>query len=938
MSSSSIADRDARLMALAMRLGIVTRESLAKAIAGRIEGGEAALAQILLDQDATTLEDFEQPTLSIETRAEPFPEDGRTILDVTRERLAIAETQADTDAHVDADASFSRTTVWVGGTQADPEPEAEPQAPPQADASASGGSRYHVQALHKTGGLGAVFRAVDEELGRDVALKEILRKFATNKKARARFIREAEINGNLEHPGIVPVHGFGVYPDGRPYYAMRFVQGETLQEALDRFHKQEAPALSANRWAIAIRLLLRRFLDVCNAIEYAHSRNVIHRDLKPANILLGPFGETLIIDWGLAKLIGHPHLDDEPDEPADSGPIHDSIVLPGEITEVGTVAGEMLGSPPYMSPEQARGQNDALDHTTDVYSLGATLFTMLAGRPSVGGETTRAVLDKVAEGQIDRPTALNPKVPRALEAICLKAMRLSPKDRYPSARALAVDIEHWLADQPVSVYADGLATRVLRWSRRHKSLVSASLASGLLLIVGLGAGVVVVSEQKRRAEEARHLAREDLKSGLETLNELVILGDREILRQSSTSHRDRFLKAAMVFIQRFHERVPDDPEVQAKTAHVARRLANLHALMGRFSEADPFFAEAVRLLEPLARGPIAAPPGSAVSNYADQLAETYIDQSDVLLRQGKARAARDAAEQALALARGNVNQAPKDPLMQRTLGRALGRLGAAALARGQGDAADLLREAAETIRPLAEDELPKVPQSLLVGATLFLMDQIELVTDWGLRAEALALAGPSAEAETLRRQARDRMDRLAREFPKTPLPDIVYYQAWARIRFTRAQAAGPGDARAMETLDETVAQLESVVTHDGDVVQFRVGLADALAARARLHLRAGRLPQADADTKAARNHLRSLIEGAPAARLPEPFHILAEIYSLRAGIALAYNPPRDEQAAAALAHAIEAETTALSLNPEEPAYRDRLAAEKKRLAELSSKN
>ncbi len=181
--------------------------------------------------------------------------------------------------------------------------------PADSDVDSAGGStfrvmtddsqRFRVLRPHAKGGLGAVFVALDLELHREVALKQILEGHADNPVSRCRFLLEAEITGGLEHPGIVPVYGLGTYGNGQPYYAMRFIRGESLKEAIDRFHA--GPTGSRD---LDLRKLLRRFLDVCNAINYAHTRGVLHRDLKPSNIIVGNHGETLVADWGLAKALG----------------------------------------------------------------------------------------------------------------------------------------------------------------------------------------------------------------------------------------------------------------------------------------------------------------------------------------------------------------------------------------------------------------------------------------------------------------------------------------------------------------------------------------------------------------------------------------------------------------------------------------------------------
>jgi serine/threonine protein kinase len=177
--------------------------------------------------------------------------------------------------------------------------------------------------------------------------------------SRSRFVLEAEITGGLEHPGIVPVYGLGSYADGRPFYAMRFIKGDSLKDTIERFHASGRTERDPGARTVAFRELLGRFIDVCNAIAYAHSRGVLHRDLKPGNIMLGKYGETLVVDWGLAKRVDRAAA-------AEEQPLRPSAT--SASTE--TVAGAALGTPQVMSPEQAAGRLDLLGPASDVYSLG----------------------------------------------------------------------------------------------------------------------------------------------------------------------------------------------------------------------------------------------------------------------------------------------------------------------------------------------------------------------------------------------------------------------------------------------------------------------------------------------------------------------------------------------------------------------------------------
>ena len=201
------------------------------------------------------------------------------------------------------DPAIDRSIAHVGTPSSDPA-DSERAITLSLGSSTSDGRRFRVLRPHAQGGLGAVYVALDSELHREVALKQILDQHADDDVSRQRFVIEAEITGGLEHPGIVPVYGLGTYGNGRPYYAMRFIRGDSLKEAIDVFHGDSSLKHNPGARSLELRRLLRKFTDVCNAIDYAHGRGIIHRDIKPSNVIVGKHGETLVVDWGLAKATG----------------------------------------------------------------------------------------------------------------------------------------------------------------------------------------------------------------------------------------------------------------------------------------------------------------------------------------------------------------------------------------------------------------------------------------------------------------------------------------------------------------------------------------------------------------------------------------------------------------------------------------------------------
>jgi tetratricopeptide (TPR) repeat protein len=343
--------------------------------------------------------------------------------------------------------------------------------------------RYDLGSEVARGGMGAIIRTHDRNLHRNVAVKVMIPPRDRNRHDVMSFIEEAQITAQLEHPSIVPIHEIGVDANRRPFYTMKFAKGRTLKEILEAIRRGD----SAMARDFPLPHLLTVFQKICDAIAFAHSNHVIHRDIKPENVMVGDFGEVLVMDWGLAKVL------------ATKGRRKRIVLKPrgGGDThgpeEAAWVAGEVVGTPEFMAPEQARGLTDDLDERTDVYALGAILYTMLTLRAPVQGKDQDEMIEKAAKGELRPIAETDPSmlrhlpgnsIPESLAAVATKALSFRPERRYPHVKDLQADIEAYQNGFATVAEKAGAWRQAVLLIRRHRGAATAIAAISILLLAG----------------------------------------------------------------------------------------------------------------------------------------------------------------------------------------------------------------------------------------------------------------------------------------------------------------------------------------------------------------------------------------------------------------------------------------------------------------------
>jgi serine/threonine-protein kinase len=690
MPTSPAADRNLLFGVLALQMDFVGRNALLRAMHAWVLEKSRPLGDLLREQGALSAEHHALVEALVQAHLKAHGDDPQRSLAAVS---SVSSVRRDLEQLGDADLHASLAHVAA-------RPADDPQAtrPEGVGAPTAAGQRFRILRPHAKGGLGEVFVARDEELHREVALKEIQQRRANDQASRARFLLEAEVTGGLEHPGIVPVYGLGQYGDGRPFYAMRFIKGDSLQEAVASFHEADRPGRDPGERTLALRGLLGRFVDVCNAVYYAHGRGVLHRDLKPGNVMLGKYGETLVVDWGLAKVVGHP----DGATAATEGTLRPEAGSGATPTETG----QALGTPAYMSPEQAAGRLEELGPASDVYSLGATLYCLLTGRPPFQGRDHGALLQQVQKGAFPPPRQVKPGVPAALEAVCLRALALRPESRYATPRDLADEVERWLADEPVRAYREPVVQRLGRWGRRHRTAAASAAVLLVTAVLGLAVGLVAVNAERQRTEAARAAEaqrRQQARAALDALSSEVI--DDWLARQPQlTDQQRKFLERALTSYEEFARDTGQDEQSRAGVADAYLRVGNILHRLGKFQEAEAAYRACQERFAQLAAD------YPAVPQYRRGLFTAHSSQANILSDTGRAEEAERGYRTALELLERLADDYPGEVRDQDLRARSHNNLGILLRHKGR------LREAEEEVRAALAleqrlaDEHPAVPQ------------------------------------------------------------------------------------------------------------------------------------------------------------------------------------------------------------------------------------
>ena len=641
-------------------------------------------------------------------------------------------------------------------------------------------SQYVSEREIARGGMGRIIAAHDRILGRPVALKELLH---VDPEQAARFRREALITARLQHPAIVPVYQAGRWPSGEPFYAMKLVAGRPLDRAI------------ADARTLTARLgLLPSILAAVDAIAYAHSHRVVHRDLKPANVLVGDFGEIVVIDWGLAKDLDAPSEDEMVSTAGHPRPAASTLRGTGSTGNGGgdsagslTVAGAVMGTPAYMPPEQARGE--VVDERADVFALGAMLYHLLAGAPPYAARTATDVIAAAIAGQVVPLETRTTEAPADLVAIVQRAMAHEPADRYPSAQALAEELRRFQTGKLVAAHTYTVRERLARWVRRHKAAVTIG-AIAVVTMAALGTlAIRRIVVERDRADQQRRLA-EQRRAAAEGMVDFLVSDLRT--RLGDIGRKD-LLAGIGAQIRDYYGRLSALPGGIA--AGDTERLATALYTLGEAESERGDPAAALAALDDgrarLRALVAAAPDDAAAPRRRDLLARILVAIGKVQHAQGQYDAEVATYREALALYDAVLVRFPDDRAALLGAAAAHDLIGDITRNLGRLDAAFAEYDQAMAARQRVVDATPAGPDRAAAKADLA-TSHLKLASTYQARGDTAKALAEYTASETLRRQ-------LADEDPENTA---------RRLDLARAQVQVADLARDLGQIDTAVARYQ----------------------------------------------------------------------------------------------------------------------------------
>jgi tetratricopeptide (TPR) repeat protein len=807
-----------------------------------------------------------------------------------------AELRAAVAELLDFDAKAQSASGFLHGPVTDfrpplPTPFSEPLA-----------ARYRLGEEIARGGMGVVHRATDTMLGREVAVKVLQEKYASDPEAARRFADEARITGQLQHPNIPAVHDLGVLSDGRPFLAMKLIQGETLEELLKR---RTDPAKDRGRFVAA-------FEQVCQALAYAHAHNVVHRDLKPANVMVGAFGEVQVMDWGLAKVL-RARPEERTDSEETTAPT--GVLSPRDSDDPFTRAGSVLGTPAFMPPEQAAGAGGLIDCKSDVFGLGAVLAVVLTDAPPFLADTSELARVKAAQGDVSECLArldacgADPD----LVLLCRRCLAPRQKDRPPDAGAVAKEVAalRTAADERAQraelerVRVQGeqatAAARAAERAKRRRLALGAAAVLGVAAVGGLAA--VLAVQRRANAELARanadeRAAREQAQANFtlaqgavgKYLNEVTT--DPDLKKADFNKLRKKLLETAVPFYETFTRQHADDAALEAERGSAYQRLADLRNDMGdprsavaEQEQARSIFAglaqqypdrpeyqkhlantlnslaiarfglgqtagaaEALREAAGAYQELVAAAPDNA--DYRAELANCQNNLGVTLQNMGRPTEAEAAYRQALALREKAVEDSPKSDKPRRSLGRTLNSLAVLADDQGKLDESERYHRRAVQIREQLVAEAPDNP-----------VDLSDLAISYSNLGSALSSKGSRAEALALSRKAVGVQKRVAERFPTVAFYRVAQAKYLRNLGNDLEGLGRPAEARAVFL--EAAALHEKLLADAPAVPEHRFDLGRAWAVLARSLTELGRFEEAEAELQKGMPLIEKACAAAP---------------------------------------------------------------------------